>query len=173
MSNDVVPPKDSKRVASTFVVFLLCALWLNLSLASASSNDTTVYAPPAYLTFLPPPAGASYTDAVFGTAIKRLTNAMAAPDVARGSGVVTSIGPEYSSMTPFNKNNTRLLLAHFSYFGLYDGAGNFLRSLPFEINTSAEPRWSRTDPNVIYYVSGNRLKQYNVGTSSTTVVHAF
>jgi len=148
-------------------------LWLNLSPAFAFSNDTTVYAPPAYLTFLPPPAGGSYTDAVFGTAIKRLTNAMAAPDVARGSGVVTSIGPEYSSMTPLNKDNTRLLLAHFSYFGLYDGAGNFLRSLPFEINTSSEPRWSRVDTNVIYYVSGNKLKQYNIGTNTMAVVRAF
>ena len=172
MSNYVVLPKDLNR----FVLIVGClflTLIFNTSLLSAYTNDITVYAPPAYLTFQPPPAGGSYTDAVFGAAVKRLTNAMTTPDAARGSGVVTSITPEYSTMTPFNLDNTRLLLAHFSYFGLYDGAGNFLRSLPFEINTSAEPRWSRTDANVIYYVSGNRLKQYNIGTNSMTVVHAF
>src|SRR4030095_5898879 len=56
---------------------------------------------------------------------------------------------------------------------LYDGDGNYLRALPMEITTTSEPRWSRRDPNVLYYVRGNQLKSYNVGTNATTVVHAF
>jgi hypothetical protein len=155
-----------------FVGSLLLASILNWSTSSAQITDTNVYFPPDYLTFQPPDAGGSYIDPVFGTGIKRLTNAMTMPDIARG-GVVTSIAPEFSTMTPFNQDNTRLLLTHFSYFGLYDGSGNFLRSLPFEVNTSSEPRWSRTDPNVFYYVAGNQLKQYNIGTNSMTVVHTF
>src|SRR5690242_9367860 len=131
-------------------VFLVLISALNSSTSSAQTTDTNVYAPPAYLTFLPPDAGGSYIDPVFGSGIKRLTNAMTMPDAARGSGVVTAITPEYSTMTPFNLDNTRLLLTHFSYFGLYDGAGNFLMNLPFEVNTSSEPRWSRSDPNVFY-----------------------
>ena len=164
---------DFGRVIVIFVVFLVLIPILNSSTSSAYTTDTNIYAPPAYLTFLPPDAGGSYIDPVFGSGIKRLTNAMTVPDDARGSGVVTAITPEYSTMTPFNQDNTRLLLTHFSYFGLYDGAGNFLRNLPFEVNTSSEPRWSRTDPNVFYFVSGNKLKQYNIGTSSSTVVHTF
>ena len=66
-----------------------------------------------------------------------------------------------------------MLLQHFSYFGLYDGSGNFLNNLPFEISASAQPRWSRTAPYVLYYVSGNQLKQYNVVTNAKSVVHTF
>jgi hypothetical protein len=163
---------DFKKFIFVSVGFFVLSSALNWSTSSAYTTDTTVYAPPDYLTFQPPDAGGSYTDPVFGTAIKRLTNSMTMPDIARG-GVVTSIAPEYSTMTPFNLDNTRLLLTHFSYFALYDGAGNFLRNLPFDVNTSSEPRWSRTDPNVFYYVSGNTLKQYNIGNNSITVLHTF
>jgi len=67
--------------------------------------------------------GCGYTDAVFQTAIKRVSDAMHTADAARG-GAVTLIAQEYSTMSPFNMDNTRLLLQHFSYFALYDGAGN-------------------------------------------------
>ena len=76
-------------------------------------------------------------------------------------------------MSPFNQDNSKLILVHLSYFGLYDGAGNFIRNLPLQINASSEPRWSRSDPNVLYYLQGNQLKQYNVETGATSVVHAF
>jgi len=175
MSNYTLQGFDFKRIIFIFVGCLVLTSVLNRSSSFAYTTDTAVYAPPAYLTFLPPDAGGSYTDPVFGTGIKRLTNAMTMPDIARG-GVVTSIAPEYSTMTPFNSDNTRLLLTHFSYFGLYDGAGNFLGNLPLEVDTSSEPRWSRTDPNVFYYLAANQrnqLKQYNIGTNSATVVHTF
>jgi hypothetical protein len=116
---------DCGRVIVVFVVFLVLISALNSSTSSAYTTDTNVYTPPDYLTFQPPDAGGSYIDPVFGSGIKRLTNAMTVPDAARGSGVVTAIAPEYSTMTPFNQDNTRLLLTHFSYFGLYDGARKF------------------------------------------------
>src|SRR4051812_3904449 len=82
-------------------------------------SNTTVLAPPDYSTFQPPAKGGSYTDPVFGTAIKRISNAMTTKDAGSG-GSVTTIGPEYSTMSPFNMDNTRLLIQHFSYFALYD-----------------------------------------------------
>src|SRR5262245_56786698 len=118
-----------KRFIFIFVGSVLFASVLNPSASFAQITDSNVYFACDYLTFQPPDAGGSYIDPVFGTAIKRLTNAMAMPDIARG-GVVTSIAAEFSTMTPFNQDNTRLLLTHFSYFGLYDGSGNFLSSLP-------------------------------------------
>ena len=45
---------------------------------------------------------------------------------------------------------TRLVLQHYSYFALYDGAGNYLRDFPFEVHASSQPRWSRTEPAVLY-----------------------
>src|SRR5262245_58081562 len=87
-------------------------------------------------------------------------------------GAMPFLGPEYSTMSPFNQDESRLLLVHFSYFGLYDGDGNFLRELP-TVDASAEPRWSRTDPNVFYYRNGNQLRSYNVATDAKTTVRAF
>src|SRR5262249_51501301 len=137
-------------------------------------TNRQIYLPPDYTAFTPPPAGGSYSDPVFGTAIKRLSDAMHAVDAGRGVGVVTTIGTEYSTMSPFNSDNTRLLLVHFSYFALYDGAGNFLRNLvEYGINASSEPRWSRTDPNVFYYVAGNQIRAFNVGTLVAMVIHTF
>src|SRR5262249_18316652 len=86
---------------------------------------------------------------------------------------LVTISTEYSTMSPFNQDDSRLLLVHLSYFALYDGSGNFLNNLPFEINASAEPRWSRSDPNALYYVSGNQLKQYKADSGLTSVVHTF
>src|SRR5262245_63460417 len=88
MSSYTVRWFDCRRVIVIFVVCLLFISALNSSTSSAYTTDTNVYAPPDYLTFLPPDAGGSYTDPVFGSAIKRLTNAMTVTDVARGSGGV-------------------------------------------------------------------------------------
>jgi hypothetical protein len=71
-------------------------------------------------------------------------------------------------------DNTRLLIQHFSYFALYDGDGNFLKDLyQYRVHVSSEPRWSRTDPNVFYFINGNQLKSFNIGTNAVSVVHAF
>jgi hypothetical protein len=75
---------------------------------------------------------------------------------------VTTVTPEYSTMSLFNSDNTRFLVAHLSYFGLYDGDGNYLKDMPLDINFSS-----------VYYVKGNQLKQYNLGTNATAVVHTF
>jgi len=137
-------------------------------------TDRNVSPPADYTTFQPPPARQSYEDLVFGTNIERLSDSMHTPDAAYGDGrMVTTIGTEYSTMTPFNEDNTRLLLVYLSYFALYDGSGNFLMNLPFQINTSSEPRWSRRDPNVLYYKYGNQLRQYNVATRAISIVHTF
>jgi len=136
--------------------------------------DTNVYTPADYTTSQPPAAGQSYGDSVFGSNIKRLTDSTHTLDAAFGDGrMVNTIGTEYSTMTPFNRDNTRLLLEYLSYFALHDGSGNFLANLPFEINSSSEPRWSRKDPNILYYRLGNQLKQYNVATTARSVVHTF
>jgi hypothetical protein len=76
-------------------------------------------------------------------------------------------------MTPFNSDNSRIILVHQSYFGLYDGTGFYLRDLPLEINASSEPRWSRKDNHTLYYVHGNQFKAYDISSGATTIVHTF
>jgi len=80
---------------------------------------------------------------------------------------------EYSTTSAFNQDNSRLLLQHGSYFGLYDGSPKFLKNLPFEVNASSEPRWSRTAANILYYHAGNQLKQLDVSSNRMSVIHTF
>jgi len=140
--------------------------------AFAAINDSSVHLPAVYGTLQPPASGSAYTDPVFGTSIKRITNAMSTDNADIG-GKLAWIVNEYSTASPFNNDNSRLILVHQSYFGLYDGNGNFLGNLPLEINSSSEPRWSRKDNSTLYYHRGNQLKSYDVSSGSMTVVHTF
>jgi hypothetical protein len=164
--------KRHRFIPAFIITFALICLAQNSQDIFAYTSGTGVLAPADYATFRPPSPGGSYTDAVFGSGIKRISNSMATNRSDSG-GMVQTILPEYSTMSPFNNDNSKLILEHFSYFGLYDGAGNYVKDLPLEINSSSEPRWSRKDPNVLYYVRGNQLKQHNVGTGATSVVHQF
>ena len=141
--------------------------------AFAYLTDSNVYPPINYFTFHPPAAGGSYVDPTFGSAIKRISDAPGSLNAA-DAGRLTMIVGEYSTVSPFNSDNAKLLLQHQSYFALYDGTGNYLRDLPFEISASSEPRWSRTDPNVFYYhTASNQLKRFNTSTGVASVVHIF
>src|SRR6185436_1560676 len=153
------------------------AIWLTCSAqqgALAFLTDTNAYLPLDYFAFLPPTRGGAYVDQIFGTRVTRLSDAVSTRDNSTG-GTVTFIRHEYATMSPFNNDNTRLLLEHQSYFALYDGAGNYIRDLPFEIEDMSEPRWSRSDANVLYYhpQPGNQLKQYHVATDVMSSVHTF
>jgi len=153
---------------------LLLALAVTCAPADALAHliDREVRPPVNYYTLVPPAAGQSYIDPVFGTEIRRLSDARQSPNAAH-VGNLAFIVNEYSTMSPFNQDDSRLLLQHQSYFGLYDGEGRYLEDLPFDIAASTEPRWSRQDPNLVYYVYGNSLKSYNVATRARSVVHAF
>src|SRR5215468_4720737 len=151
-----VETRQKTRRSRLLTVLILSFLLLSINFRYTFGyvSNTTIYTPPNYTTFVPPAVGGSFTDPVFGSAIKRVSDATKMTRADSG-GALPYINPEYSSMSPFNQDNTRLLLVHFSYFGLYDGSGNYLRDLPLEINAASEPRWSRKDPNVLYYVRGN------------------
>ena len=140
--------------------------------ALAQLTGTGIEPAPNYDTFVPPPVGGSYVDPVFGSTIKRVSNALGTPN-ADGGGYLTWIEDEYSAANAFNNDNSKFILVHQSYFALYDGSGFYLHDLPFEINSSSEPRWSRKDNVTLYYHSGNMLKSYNISTGGISVVHTF
>ncbi len=138
----------------------------------AQSSVTGIQVPPAYDSFQPPTSGGTYVDPVFGSTIKRVSNALATTNVDSG-GMLTSITDEYATASAFNSDNSKFILVHQSYFGLYDGSGVFVGNLPLEINASSEPRWSRNDNVTLYYHTGNMLKSYNVASGAIVVVHTF
>src|SRR5678809_956642 len=121
--------------------------------------DNVIHQPPNYDGFTP--LGATYMDPMYGTTVKRISNAMTQSNTA-DSGVLTWIANEYSTASPFNKDNSRLILVRQSYFGLYSGDGRYLGDLPFEISASTEPRWSKKNVNSLYYHVGNKLQMYDV-----------
>jgi hypothetical protein len=160
-----------------FVLRLILLALLGLACAQSTVfayvTDMSTYAPVDYFILRPPVVDASYLDPAFGTSIKRLSDALVWPDNA-GGGTLTLITNEYSTMSPFNSDNSKILVLHHSYCALYDGLGNYLRDLPFEIAASSEPRWSRLDPNIFYYHPwNNQLKQYNIATGQRAIVHTF
>ena len=140
--------------------------------AFAGLTDGGVHTPPNYYGFVPPARGGTYVDPVFGTTIKRISNAPATPDDVNG-GSLQFILNEYATPALWNSTNAYFLLQHSSYFGVYDGSGNFLKNAPFDMHASTEPRWSRTDPNVVYYKRGNAVKTFNVATNAIATVRAF
>jgi hypothetical protein len=155
------------------ILLLGMLMWLgSMAPSLAQSSAGGVMLPPDYDTFQPPAVHGSYIDPVFGSTIKRISNGLATPDADHG-GYLPWITNEYSTMTPFNSDNSRILLVHQSYFGLYDGTGLYIRDLPLEINASSEPRWSRNDNHTIYYVHGNQLKTYDISSGVMDVVHTF
>lgn len=154
------------RVAAGFLLPSLLAQPVLAAGGDVASN------PPAYETFLPPPVGDSYVDPAFGAPVKRVSDAAATPD-ASGRGMLTAVSTEYSTASPFNSNGTRLLLLHQSYFALYDGKGRFQANLPLEVSAASEPRWSRRDPNLLYFVRGNSLLSLNVATGQLVPVRTF
>lgn len=148
------------------------ATTLAIGTAFASTTVTGVQVPPQYDTFTPPSSGGTYVDPVFGTTIKRITNALATADADVG-GDLTWIETEYSTASAFNSDNSKFILLQESYFGLYSGTGTFIASLPLEISASSEPRWSRKDNATLYYHVANMLKSYNVNSGAIAVVHTF
>lgn len=156
---------------------LATSLLLLASLTAASPalgqlTDVAPHVPPDYNGYLPPARGQSWNDPVFGTSIRRLSDAVASPNNADG-GNLTWVMNEYSTMSAYNADRTRFILQHDSYFGLYDAAGNHLRDLPWEVHAGSEPRWSRASANLLYFVAGNRLKRLDVASGATSVVRTF
>ncbi len=88
--------------------------------------------------------------------------------------IASNASVEYSSISAFSKNNRWLLLQHEGgFFGAHVSDGTFYRMLPAEVNHSSRPRWSRTDPDVLTYLAGNEIRQFDVGDWVATPLHAF
>ena len=132
-------------------------------------DDKRPHLAPNYRDFAPPAVGESYTDPVFGTKITRLSNGPAQLN--------DSVHHEYSSMTPFNADNTRILLQTENHgWIVVDLRGKFIvSSADLSRYSISEPRWSTSDPNVFFYHGNgtNQLKKYDIVAKRETLVHTF
>jgi uncharacterized protein (TIGR03437 family) len=133
-------------------------------------TNTRSYQPPGYFQFTPPAVGADYIDPVFGTTIRRITQAVNRTYSTQVQWITT----EYSTMSPFNSDNSKILLVERDRFALYGDRGNRYGSLA-NVAASSEPRWSLTNPNIFYFhlVESNQLMMYNIETNQQIAVHQF
>jgi len=115
-----------------------------------------------------PPARTPFRDPVFGSCLVRVSDR--ARDLAPGDGS-GGLKNEYSRVQAFNADGTRLLLrGTAATWYLYDAATlRPLGQLPLDV----DPRWSATDPNLVYFSSGTRLVSHDIGSGRTAVVHDF
>lgn len=89
----------------------------------------------------------------------------------------TWFGTEYSNACPFNADRSNVLLLSVDHFILMNVDNLSFTHLP--IAAGQEPRWSRTDPNVFYYLSDSRfgteaqLRMYDCLRGTSTVITTF
>jgi len=153
-------------------LLVVCLLFLNTFLVLAYVTDSSIYPPPSdYLNPTLPGVGwpKRFRDPTFYRRkagdewIWRISDARNTPRVDGVPGNLTVIQHEYSTTNPFNLDESLLLLVHQAYFALHDGNGRFIRSL-LQVCPTCAPRWSRTDPDVFYYVRGLQMYRYNALT---------
>lgn len=135
-------------------------------------KDNLIHRPSNYYSFKPPEKGKFYTDPIFNTKIQRISNALITHNDS-DTGNLDYIANEYSTICPFNNNKSLYILQHESYFALYNQYGTYIKNLPFLINASSQPRWSRTDYAIIYFLASNTLQQYNVNTDRIDLIKTF
>jgi hypothetical protein len=109
-----------------------------------------------------------FRDPVFGTCLVRVTDRNADLSSGDPSGGLKN---EYSRVQSFNADG-RYLLARSTEANwyLYDAVTlQPLGQLPLDV----DPRWSPTDPYLIFFISETSLMSYNIQTGETSTRHDF
>jgi hypothetical protein len=116
-----------------------------------------------------PQKGTTFTDPNFHTTIVRITDKTEYRD--------PGIENEYSKSDPENCDGTIVILrGNAGEWYLYDTTTFEMKKLFggwFVDGIEPEPRWSATDPKVLYYTYETELRTYNLDTDTSAVVHDF
>jgi hypothetical protein len=119
--------------------------------------------PPQYETFQPPTAGEWFTDPLFNTPIKRLTDEQNIYGW-NGERAMFSADDQYFVIAVNNPPKT---------LRLFDGrTGDMIRDLSLSLADTSIVRWCY-DPQMLVYAEGNKLKSYNVITDLETILAEF
>lgn len=127
-------------------------------------NDKNIY----YSRKLPIPPLGTFTDPIFRTEVKRITDSQHTKSETFGTDFTNFISPEYSSVVPFSRKGTYLLLNHFDYFSIYTSAGSFIKSCLFKpgVSSNSQPRWTNDD-NIFIFLIDNVIWYHNIKTAET------
>lgn len=112
----------------------------------------------------------------FGANYKRIT----IPSGGVGDAAATGMFPVYAKVQAWNSDGTKLMImAQNGFLHLFDGdTYAHIERLDTSIDmhysgTDPEPRWSKTDPNIFYYIYGMQFRAYNILTHVSTTIHTF
>jgi hypothetical protein len=114
-----------------------------------------------------PAQGNAVTDPVFGTQIRRLSNAIVSGNLG--------IAPQYSKRQAWNCNDSLILMLNCEdgYFSLYDGQTyQFIRGLMDPVVGGEDVFWHPAQKNTIIYTD-SIIYSYNVVTNERTSLHVF
>jgi Big-like domain-containing protein len=142
--------------------------------------DTASHPPPtsgtySYNGFKPnhaafPARGGTYTDPVFGSAIRRLTNEFNPGPTGSGSHIYAKNGFWNADGTRFlhwtNTNGNTVIINTTTGAVVRDST-----TIPSEV--SSDSSFAPDDPNVLYYVSGSTLRRYLLDTGTSQAVRTF
>lgn len=128
-------------------------------------TDLEVRQPPS---LAEPAPRVSFRDPVFGTCVVRVTDRNS--DVTEGDDSA-GMKNEYSRVQSFNADETRIIVRGISgTWYLYDARTlQPMGQIPIDV----DPRWSVSDPNLIYYSSETRLMSYDIQSGVQNTVHDF
>ena len=119
-------------------------------------------------TLAKPALGSSITDAEFQTRIRRIT----AVSASSGDAVIK---PLYTTISAWNADESLLIL--FNVGGqhqLYDGKTyQFIRDLDISPADIEQVYWHTSNPDLLYYVDGQRFIAYHVQAGTKDTLHDF
>src|ERR1700733_2670811 len=133
------------------------------------SNDTTNHIPSAtaWTDFTPPAVGSTYTDSVYGCAVKRLTNSIAFGQAQHHY---------YATIEPMSADDTKILVyEEDGFFHIIDLDGNIVVTEANMPPTNGLVLWDRSDDNVFWQAQKNTLQKCTVSNGTTNCVtnHTF
>lgn len=122
--------------------------------------------------------GGTYTDPTWGTTTQRVNLHQCIVDATHTSACSTrNIMPDYSKQQAWNVDGAKmLLLDDMAWYHVYDAST--LKDLGRISDAKGlccdhDVRWSNSEANIIYYVTGLSLMSYNVSTHALNTVHTF
>jgi hypothetical protein len=165
----------------TLVLFSLLTLFIsvcNIKLSASTPicghpDDQQVDLPTNWTTFVPPPAGQSYVDPVFGCTVKRLTDGS---QEQAWDGSHLGLMNFYSTLTALNAADSLLfVVATDGDWSIRDTNGNIVVSSGNMPSFSGHPLWDAANGNVFYYALGNVVYRGTINGNSVsgTALHTF
>ncbi len=173
-------PSSPARVIAAVLFFVILSFisllrWQTpdvLPVVSAQTNygvtdQGQLKLPDNYTTWTPPALGATFSDGAYGTTIRRVSNGL--------SQFNEGVHHEYETISPFNRNNTRLLLLREggSFFVTDLNGAVIISEAELALGKQPEPRWSTTDANVFFYHQDNHLFRYDLAAKQKTTLRTF